>query len=65
MGVHELLTMNSDIRELVNQKVSADIIKDQAVASGMADLVFDALTKVVDGLSSLDEALRVVRVETV
>lgn len=62
-GVHELLTMNDEIRQLTNQRAPAEAIRKAAVAAGMATLYDDALEKVRMGITSLDEALMTVRKE--
>jgi type IV pilus assembly protein PilB len=63
LGVHELLTMNDDVRDLVVQRASSEIIRKAAVKHGMITLYYDTLDKVRQGVTSLDEALMTVRKE--
>jgi type IV pilus assembly protein PilB len=63
IGVYELLFMNQEIRDLTNKRVSSDLIRDAAIENGMVSLFRDAMRKVKNGTTSLEEALRVVRVE--
>ncbi|MFA6263219.1 MAG: GspE/PulE family protein [Candidatus Babeliales bacterium] len=55
MGIFELLTMNDALRELVMQKAGAAALSQAAHASGMKPLVYDGVTKVAAGATSLDE----------
>lgn len=60
IGVFELMTMNTEIRELVVKRASADQIKEAALANGMVTLGMDALSKAMNGVTDIDEILRVV-----
>ncbi len=62
-GIHELMTMNDEIKRLTNEKATADEIRKAAIKGGMTTLYLDALEKVKLGISSLDEALMTVRKE--
>lgn len=59
-GVHELLTMNSEIAELVVRRAPLSDIKEAAKANGMKELREDGLIKVLQGLTTPDEVMRVV-----
>ncbi len=59
MGVFELLIPNDEIKDLITKKVSADTIRDAAVKAGMRTLRDDALDKVIAGVTSVSELLRV------
>ncbi len=63
IGVHELLQPNDEIKTMINKMVPSNQLKDAATANGMATLFEDAMDKVRQGISSLEEALRVVRVD--
>ncbi len=60
IGIFELLTMNSEIRELIVKRASADQVKEAAIANGMVTLAEDALNKARAGKTDIDEILRVV-----
>jgi len=60
VGIFELMTMNSEIRELIVKRASADQIKEAAVASGMITLAEDAMRKARKGITDISEILRVV-----
>ncbi len=60
MGLHELLTMNAEIAELVVRRASVQDIKEAAKASGMRELREDGLGKVLAGVTDPAEVMRVV-----
>jgi len=60
MGIHELLTMNSEIAELVVRRAPLNDIKMAAKANGMAELRQDGLGKVLAGMTDPGEVMRVV-----
>jgi len=61
IGVHELLRPNDEIKTMINKVVPTEELKKVAVNNGMIPLYEDAMNKVRQGISSLEEALRVVR----
>lgn len=60
VGVFELLLVNETIQKLTLQRASSREIKDAAVADGMVTLRRDGLLKVKQGLTSLEEVMRVI-----
>lgn len=60
MGIHEVLTMSSSIKEMVLQNATADQIETQARKEGMLKMVEDGVYKAAKGLTSVEEVLRVV-----
>lgn len=58
-GVYELLIMSDKIKSLTLQQRSAGEIAEVAVSEGMITLRQDGLLKVKAGLTSIEEALRV------
>jgi type IV pilus assembly protein PilB len=59
LGTFEVLVPDEDIRKLIVRKESAEVIKRAAIEKGMLTLKQDGLMKVVRGLTTLDEILRV------
>jgi len=59
-GVYELMAMHDEIRELTLRKSGAHEIKDAAVRKGMRTLRDDAMEKILLGITTLEEALRVI-----
>jgi len=64
VGLYELLAANNDeIRQLAHDRASTWEIKKKAIAQGMVTLRQDGWTKVVSGITSPDEILRVTKDE--
>lgn len=59
MGVHEILTMNRQLRQLTSKNANAEQIRDAALQDGMKTLLMDGLEKVRGGFTSLEEVLKV------
>jgi type IV pilus assembly protein PilB len=63
IGIYELLVVEGPIREAIHSNVRAEDILSTARASGFRTMQEDALQKVKDGLTSLQEVRRVVPFE--
>ncbi len=61
--VSELLMINDEIRALIIQKTDAATIKKAAIRAGMRTLRGDALDKIFEGITSVDEIMRAVNAE--
>lgn len=59
-GFHELMTMNAEIAELVVRRAPLNDIKEAAKANGMLELREDGLSKVLMGITTPEEVMRVV-----
>lgn len=57
VAIYEVLSVTPKIRELILRNASADDIKKQAIRDGMKTLRMCALTKVAQGLTTLEEAV--------
>jgi len=57
VAIYEVLDMTPLVKELVLKHASADEIKKQAIKDGMKTLRMTALTKVAQGMTTLDEAI--------
>jgi type IV pilus assembly protein PilB len=64
IGVFEVLEVTKTIKKLITEKADSDVIQQQAVAEGMATMLDDGLDKVGKGLTTIEEVLRVTKVET-
>jgi type II secretory ATPase GspE/PulE/Tfp pilus assembly ATPase PilB-like protein len=58
-GIFEILTVDEEIRDLIMQKVPASTIKQKAIDLGMRTLRQDGWQKVINGLTTIEEVLRV------
>ncbi len=61
IGVYEVLEMDETLRKLVMARATSDDIRTQSRASGMTTLVEDGMRKVIAGLTSVEEILRVTK----
>lgn len=62
-GIHEILPMSDRVRGLILNRASTAEIKQAAVEEGMSTMQDDGLAKVLSGVTSMEECLRVVYVE--
>jgi type IV pilus assembly protein PilB len=60
IGVYELMRMNAEIAELVVRRAPLADIKDAAKANGMKELREDGLLKILKGITTPEEVMRVV-----
>ncbi|MCP4650256.1 MAG: Flp pilus assembly complex ATPase component [PVC group bacterium] len=64
-AIYEILILNESIRKLVLQKVSSEDIKRCAVNCGMRTLRQSGWLKVIEGVTTTDEILRVTQADEV
>lgn len=57
VAIYEVLTCTAKIREIILKNGSVDDLKRQAIKDGMKTLRMSALTKVAQGLTTLEEAI--------
>ncbi len=57
VAIYEVLAMTPKVRELILRNASTDDIKRQAIRDGMKTLRMCALTKVAQGLTTIEEAV--------
>lgn len=60
LGIYELMRVNDEIRELVVRRAPLADIREAARANGMHELKEDGLEKVLSGITTPDEVMRVV-----
>ena len=59
VALYEVLEMDDDMRDLVLQGASTAELKEQAIRSGMDTIRRAGLNKLIEGVTSVDEVLRV------
>ena len=64
LGVFEVLEVSSKIRELIAAKSDAEVINQQALKEGMRSMLDDAMVKVQQGNTTIEEVIRVTKSET-
>jgi type IV pilus assembly protein PilB len=59
IALHEVMPVSEEVEKLAVQAASAHELHRQALLEGLSDLRVDGLTKAVEGLTSVQEVLRV------
>ena len=59
-GIYEVLEVTEKIGRLILQRESADKLEAEAIASGMITMKQDGFLKVLEGLTTFEEVLRVI-----
>jgi type IV pilus assembly protein PilB len=62
-GIFEMLVMNSQLRELAFNRASVTEIRRAARASGMKTLLDDGQRKILRGMTSVEEIVRITQAE--
>lgn len=62
-GIHELLIVDENFRELINKDASVNAMRQAFRRSGWPSLFEDGLIKVKKGITTIDEVLRVTEAE--
>ena len=62
-GIHELLVVSDRLRSLILQRASTAEIRQCAIEEGMKTMPDDGLRKVLEGITTIEECLRVVFIE--
>ncbi len=57
MGVYELLVLDDELKELIAKTQDSNVIKKRALKKGMLTLRDSAVERVLNGLTSIDEAV--------
>ncbi len=63
LGIYELLETTDEIRQLASEKTSTIALRKAALAGGMQSLREDGWMKVAQGVTSIDEVLRVTKAD--
>lgn len=64
VGLFEVLDISKEIKKLIIEKSDSDVIARQAVSEGMTTMLDDGLEKVKKSTTTLEEVLRVTKVES-
>lgn len=63
LAIHEILPIDRQLKELILNRTSATIIRDYMKEQGYHSLLEDGLLKVLDGVTTSEEVLRVATAE--
>ncbi|OGH20554.1 MAG: hypothetical protein A3D74_03050 [Candidatus Levybacteria bacterium RIFCSPHIGHO2_02_FULL_37_13] len=64
LGLFEVLEISKEIKKLIIDKSDSDVITRQAISEGMTTMLDDGLEKVKKSVTTLEEVMRVTKVET-
>lgn len=64
-AIHEIMTINDEIHGLILSSSSARDIRQASIRAGMRTMRVDGITKVIKGVTSIDEVMRLTRGEDV
>jgi type IV pilus assembly protein PilB len=59
VAIYEVMPVTTELRDLMLRNATTAEIRDTAVSQGMKTLRQNALQKVVDGVTTVEEVLRV------
>lgn len=61
VGIFEMLEMMEDIRAMVARRATSDEINKKAIKDGMTTMLEDGINKALNGVTTIDEVLRVTK----
>jgi len=61
IGIFEVLEVSETISQMISKRVTSDEIEDQAKKEGMVKMIEDGLIKAMQGITSIEEILRVTK----
>jgi general secretion pathway protein E len=61
-AIFEILVMDENIKKLILRTTDANQINEEAVKRGMETLIQDGARKVLQGITTIEEVLRVTRI---
>ena len=61
VGIFEILEMNDEMKELIMSKANAASLQQKAVEQGMVTMIERGIAKVLEGLTTIEEILRVAK----
>ena len=61
MGIYEVLEVSDTIKKMISQNAIATEIEKKAIEEGMNTMIVDGFIKIITGVTSLEEVLRVTK----
>lgn len=61
VGIYEVLEVTETIKNLITSQTTPDVIEKQAMKEGMVTMAEDGIIKAAQGITSIEEVLRVTR----
>ena len=63
VGIFEMMALNNEIRTLAFERAATNKIRKAAIASGMKTLLQDGKLKILNGVTTAEEIVKVAQVE--
>lgn len=63
IGIFEVLKISENIRRLIMERKNSTAIRSAAISEGMTTLLDDGIGKVMSGKTTIEEVLRVIKIE--
>jgi len=63
VGLYEIMLLTQKVREMVIEHANTDEIREQAKKEGMKTLYDSGMRKVIGGVTTIEEVLRVSRID--
>lgn len=60
IGIYEVLPVTETIKDMIVKRATSDQIQEQAIKEGMVTMVEDGFVKAAQGVTSIEEVLRVI-----
>ncbi len=60
-GIYEIMDMTEELKALIMERANASIIRAKAIEQGMTTMVEDGIRKLLEGITTVEEVLRVTR----
>jgi type II secretory ATPase GspE/PulE/Tfp pilus assembly ATPase PilB-like protein len=64
-AIHEIMTINEEIHNLILQSASARSIRQASIRAGMRTMRLDGVNKAVKGVTTIEEVIRLTRSEEI
>lgn len=61
VGIYEVFEMTTEIRKLIMESATSEMLEKEAKSAGMTTMVEDGFLKVIEGMTSIEEVLRVTK----
>ena len=61
IGIYEMILVGSEVRMMIIEKRDAAYIRDRCIEMGMRTMLDDGIEKVLNGVTTLEEVVRVIR----
>ena len=62
IGIFEVLEITDGIRKLITEKNDSSVIAQAAIEEGMTTMLDDGLDKIIKGITTFEEVLRVTNI---